>query len=120
VYSKLHRPKKPQFFNINDSIQACTQWTHQIPNIYDVIIGVPRAGLLYANILACKLGRPLSTPDNFLRGEIWFSHDAPSPQEITRVLVVEDSVGMGKQIGSAAGRIENAFPYLEVEKPRCL
>ncbi len=71
---------------------------------------------MYANILACKLGRPLSTPDNFLRGEIWFSHDASPPQEITTVLVVEDSVGMGKQIGSAAKRIEAAYPYLKVEK----
>jgi len=71
---------------------------------------------MFANILACKLGRPLSTPDNFLRGEIWFSHDAPMPQEIKKVLVVEDSVGMGKQIGSAAKRIEASNPNLKVEK----
>ena len=116
VYSKLHSPKKPQFFNIDDCFQACNKWAHQIPNIYDVIIGVPRSGLMYANILACKLGRPLSTPDNFLRGEIWFSHDAPMPQEIKKVLVVEDSVGMGKQIGSAAKRIEAAYPNVKVEK----
>jgi hypoxanthine phosphoribosyltransferase len=116
IYQKTHQQIKPEFYSLNDGIQACNEWAFKIPNEYDVIIGVPRAGLMFANIIACRLGRPLSTPDNFLRGEMWFSHDSPMPTEIKKVLVVEDSVGFGKQITSAAKKIKSAFPDLQVEK----
>ena len=116
IYRKTHSANTLQFFSLSDSFQLCDQWAQNIPNEYDVIIGVPRAGLMFANIIACRLGRPLSTPDNFLKGEMWFSHDSPRPTDIRKVLIVEDSIGVGNQINNAYQRIKDAFPNLEVEK----
>lgn len=110
------RPTPPMsFFSVNDGIHACNQWAENLPNDFDVIIGIPRAGLMFANIIACKFGRPLTTPDNFLRGELWFSHDSPMPSEVKKVLVVEDSVGFGKQITAVTAKIKAAYPHLQVE-----
>ena len=115
IHHKTHRTNQTRFFSLRESFHTCSEWAEKLPNDFDIIIGVPRAGLMFANIIACKLGRPLSTPDNFLRGEIWFSHDAPMPAVIKRVLIVEDSVGQGKQIMSAYQRIKDAFPNLQIE-----
>ena len=115
-YKRMNSTNQLQFYNLNDSFKLCEEWSLNIPNDYDVIIGVPRAGLMFANILACRFGRPLSTPDNFLRGEMWFSHDAPLPPKITKVLLVEDSIGAGIQINSAYQRIKEAFPQMHIEK----
>jgi hypoxanthine phosphoribosyltransferase len=115
LYNKIHPTPPMTFFSVNDGVQACNQWAEQLPNDFDVIIGVPRAGLMFANIIACKFGRPLSTPDNFLRGELWFSHDAPMPSEVKKVLVVEDSVGFGKQITSVTAKLKAAYPNLQIE-----
>jgi hypothetical protein len=115
LYNKTHPTPPLTFFSVKDSIQACNQWVEQLPNDFDIIIGVPRAGLMFANIIACKFGRPLTTPDNFLRGELWFSHDSPMPSDVKKVLIVEDSVGFGKQITSVTKKIKAAYPHLQVE-----
>lgn len=115
LYNKTHPTLPMTFFSVNDGVQACNQWAQILPNDFDVIIGIPRAGLMFANIIACKFGRPLSTPDNFLRGELWFSHDSPMPSEVKKVLIVEDSVGFGKQITAVTKKIKAAYPDLEVE-----
>ena len=86
----------------------------KVPNNFDCIVGIPRAGLLFANILASTYGTPLATPEGFVRGEIWFAHEIKVAR-MHRVLVVEDSVVTGSQLQKAKDLLTGFDSSLEVE-----
>lgn len=66
--TKIILPEHIEIITIRDAVTSTLKWAEIIPRDFDVIIGVPRSGLLFANVLASKLGLPLSTPDNYVRG----------------------------------------------------
>lgn len=80
---------------INNNIQ-------KIPHDIDLIVGVPRSGLLVANILALKLNKRLADLDGFINNRFISSGKTKNLQSfngvIKKVLVVEDSVGSGSSI----------------------
>ena len=108
-------PNQAKFVKIHDVFPLVLKWTEQLPNDFDVIIGVPRSGLFIANLIASKLGRPLSTPDNFIRGEIWSSHDVDKPHQIRRILLVEDSIGTGNSLIKAREKLAESNPNLIIK-----
>ena len=72
-----------------------------LPRDFDLIVGVPRSGMLPANLLALYLNKPYTDIHSFLSGHIYksgargqfFAND-----EFKTVLVVDDSVSSGKAI----------------------
>lgn len=100
---------------IEEATKMTLKWAESIPNKFDVIIGIPRSGLMIANILAIKFGRPLSTPNAFVQGEVWQSLHVEKPK-VRNVLLVEDDVIYGKQIQKAYKQLKDFDPSLEVEK----
>ena len=106
---------KLRLISFSDEFVFATDWARRIPNEFDIIIGIPRNGLTVANIIATKLGRPLSTPENFKRGEIWNSHDSKIPEKIKKVLLVEDSIGLGRMLTEAHKELHELFPKLEIK-----
>jgi adenine/guanine phosphoribosyltransferase-like PRPP-binding protein len=70
------------------------EWSRTLPRDIDVVVGIPRSGLLIAALLATRLGKPLSTPDLFMEDKYWLSNRI-QPNEARRVLLVEDSVRTG-------------------------
>lgn len=81
------------------SIQTATNWTSDwvssFKEQYDIIIGIPRSGLLFANIISLKLGKPLATPDIFIKKKYWYTKSVDAPKKITKVLIVDDSINSG-------------------------
>lgn len=113
----LHLYKQPRIINIEEGILATLDWIRsgKLPNDFDVIIGIPRSGLMFANIIASRFGRPLSTPDSFLRGEVWFSHAHKMPTKYDRILLVEDGVRTGRVIRRAYASLKSRFPDAEIK-----
>lgn len=112
----LLRKKKAQFFTIKTAVDLTYKFLDIIPNEYDCIIGIPRGGLLFANIIACHYGRPLATPEGFIRGEVWFAKDVPlKPEEYKSILLVEDSIYTGKQLQEAKQKLLNYDPSLNIK-----
>ena len=68
-YKKLRRKISPNIFSTVVSYEQAAAYTKlltkEIPNEFDLVIGVPRSGLFIASIIATKFARPLSTPDLF-------------------------------------------------------
>jgi uncharacterized HAD superfamily protein/adenine/guanine phosphoribosyltransferase-like PRPP-binding protein len=92
------------------------QWLEKLPSDFDVIIGIPRSGLLIANIIATKFALPLSTPDDFVRGVQWQSkYTLHTPEINNRVLLVEDSVVSGRRLSEALAQLQLHFPRLQIE-----
>ena len=64
---------KYKFVTVDDATAWTYEWVQTFPRQYDLIIGVPRSGMLVASIIALRLGKGLATPELLTRGEFWHS-----------------------------------------------
>lgn len=117
VLGKQGPSKNGDFYSIGEATAILTKrLTDTVPNEFDCIVGVPRAGLLFANILASCYGAKLASPQGFVRGEIWDAQEKEiAPRDIRSVLVVEDSVVTTNQLCKVAAVIRAARPDVEVK-----
>lgn len=84
-----------------------------LPKI-DVIVGVPRSGMLVASILSLYMNKPLTDIDSLRNGILFSSGDTKntignikSLSEAKNVLVVEDSVTTGNSIRKAKEKLRD-------------
>lgn len=87
----------------------------QIPSNIDLVIGIPRSGMLVASMIALHKNLPLADLDGFLDGRYYNvgttkikANTIKSHSEVRNVLVVEDSVCYGNSIIKAKQKIEAA------------
>jgi len=95
------------FITVENAIQVLRQWVKRFPKHYDLIIGVPRAGLFFGSMIANNLGVRLSTPD--MLPSFWDASNLPYTP-IHNILVVEDSVLRGSRLLPARDRAKHFFP----------
>ena len=83
-----------------------------IPRDIDLIVGVPRSGMLPANLLSLYLNRPYTDIHSFLNGHI-YKAGARSQffdiSEFKKILVVDDSIASG----SAMIEVKESLKHLE-------
>lgn len=86
-----------------DDLVACTnRWVRSFPEVYDLIVGIPRSGLLVANIIASKLGKPLTTPDRLTENSVWMTNRSLHENVgFKKILLVDDRVSKGRELRSA-------------------
>jgi len=117
---KYRRVISPPVFSVTVSYEEAANYTKKlaklIPNNFDVIVGIPRSGLFVADILATKFGRPLTTPDLFIKGEIWGSSLIKTPKKIKRILLVDDSVSSGKSLKKVYNKLIKYDKNLIIKK----
>ena len=96
-----------------------------IPEDIDIIVGVPRSGLLVATIMSLLLNKPITTLDGFLHKEIIANGSTKvtsslkkSIDDCKKVLIVEDSVSSGESIIKTKEKLSTLtqfdFVYLAV------
>ena len=97
--------------DLNDDI---VNWITRLPDDLDLIVGIPRSGLLAANLLAVHLNLPLTDLDGLLEQRVLSGGGrlnrpallaGPEP---LKILVVDDIVWTGAQIRKAKDRILEA------------
>jgi len=83
-----------------DDLVACTnQWVRSFPETYDLIVGIPRSGLLVANIIASKLGKPLTTLDRLAENSVWMTQRSLHENAgFKKILLVDDRVSEGREL----------------------
>lgn len=94
---------------------------HRIPQEVDVVVGIPRSGLLAANLVALALNKPLADLDGLCEGRFLGAGEyriAPEqrqrfrPEHCAVALIVDDSVASGKSMQTAREKIRAAgLPY---------
>lgn len=95
--------------NITDLNQIILKRLSILPRDFDLIVGIPRSGMLPANLLALYLNKPYTDLDSFLNGHIYnagargktFNEFATN-----KVLVVDDSLGSGSALNKSKARLE--------------
>jgi orotate phosphoribosyltransferase len=100
--------------SINDLNADIVNWITRLPKDLDLIVGIPRSGMLVANLLAVHLNLPMTDLDGLLEkriiaggGRLNRPAALPSPKPL-KILVVDDIVWTGAQIRKAKERIELA------------
>lgn len=97
--------------NIKDLNNIILKKLSIIPRNFDLIVGVPRSGMLPANLLALYLNRPYTDIHSFLNGHI-YKAGARSQffdiSEFKNILVVDDSIASG----SAMAEVKESLAHL--------
>lgn len=109
--------------SINDLSLDIIRNIHRIPHDIDLVVGVPRSGLLVANIIALLLNLQVTDVDGMLSDHIISSGSTKNGylngtkehiSECKKVLVVEDTVYSGSSILAVKKRIEESTFSCEV------
>lgn len=87
----------------------------KLPRDLDLIVGIPRSGLLVANLLSLYLNLPLTDVDGFCEGRILATGRRWGKQNVSDLLkqrlvalVVDDSLNSGAQMKEVKAKIEAA------------
>lgn len=88
---------------------------HRLPRNIDLVVGIPRSGLLAANLLSLVSNIPLTDLDSLLEGRIYSSgttkrtkHLHQNLADMRRILILDDSIDTGRAMLEARKKIANA------------
>lgn len=109
-----------EFRTYDDLSRVILQNMSRLPQDIDLVVGVPRSGLMVASMIALYRNLPLTSLDDFLEGRL-FTPGRSKPkdgwitalQDARRILVVEDSAASGQSILQAREQIGHCSPYAE-------
>lgn len=103
------------FRSLRDLDRAVIKALPTLPRDLAMVVGVPRSGLLAANLLSLYLNVPLTDLEGFVEGRLIKSGQRPVKGAAgagkPKVLVVEDSVALGRQMNACKKRLEDAGMY---------
>lgn len=94
---------------VSDMNQVILNRLHILPRDFDLIIGIPRSGMLPANLLALYLSKPYTDIDSFINGHIYKAGERGDFFDIKsfhKILVVDDSVSSGSALAKCKNKLE--------------
>lgn len=88
--------------SIADMNDAIVKNLGKFPHDVDLVVGIPRSGMMPANLLAMYLNKPFTSIEQFCNGVIYANGERKIDRgTIRKILVVDDSVGTGSQMRKA-------------------
>ncbi|WP_367185515.1 phosphoribosyltransferase family protein [Mesorhizobium ventifaucium] len=89
---------------------------HRLPRDIDLVVGIPRSGILAANLLSLAANIQMTDLDNFIAGKTYTSGISTKRRaaldrpvvEMRKILVIDDSVNRGDAMRDARRRIQAA------------
>jgi uncharacterized HAD superfamily protein/adenine/guanine phosphoribosyltransferase-like PRPP-binding protein len=103
-----------QYRTLSDLKSTILRGTTKLPSDVDLIVGIPRSGLLAANLLALHLNLPLTDVAGLLEGRVLgsgkrgrFGRDL-LPVDARRILVLDDSLHTGAAMSAVRAVIANS------------
>src|SRR5437016_2942314 len=97
--------------SVNTLNRQLLRWAGRLPRDLELIVGVPRSGLLVANLLSLHLNLPLTDVEGLLAGRVLscgVRKEKLSLETPRRVLVIDDSIHDGDQLAKVKDQIQSA------------
>ncbi|MFC5381894.1 hypothetical protein [Aquipuribacter nitratireducens] len=101
-----------EYRSVADLGRDVVQWADRLPRDIDIVAGIPRSGLLAANLLALHLHTPLADLEGLLAGRLLGAGQRMrnrSPADVIasarRILVVDDSLHYGGALAEARDKV---------------
>jgi orotate phosphoribosyltransferase len=97
--------------SVSDMGASARQLAQSLPTDIDLIVGIPRSGLLAANLLCLSLDRPMTDIDGLCNERLLqtghrYDGDVSSFDDLDRVLVLDDSVKSGTQMTETKSQLD--------------
>ena len=95
--------------SFSDLNSAIIRNLHKFPHDIDIVVGIPRSGMLPANLLALYLNKPFTDIDSFVEGRVYSHGNRQFSQESAmnkRVLIVDDSIFLGNALLKAKEKLQ--------------
>ena len=103
------------FRSINDMNMTILRNLSMVPQDIDLVVGIPRSGLLAANMLALYLNKPITDLDGLLEGRmlskgkrVVTNFDDDIIGSAKKILIFDDCISRGTEINKAKKRIDEA------------
>ena len=93
-----------------DHLSADTQeWIVDLPDDLDLIVGIPRSGMLVSNLLSLHLNLPMTDIDGLREGRLLQTGERYDGgfdlSKFSKILVVDDTVYTGSEMTDAQATI---------------
>lgn len=114
VPPEVNRMRHFAFKSYTDLTVDVRGWLDTLPRHFDVIVGIPRSGLLVASLISLSRNLPMTDVEGLISGRLFGNGrqfegaGACLLSEPRRVLVVDDSVLTGRQLGAVRSGLERA------------
>ncbi len=103
--------------SLTDLSRLSTECGSKIPNDVDLVVGIPRSGMLVASVIALKQNLPLTDLYSFLRNDELkkgntrtYKHaELTKPQDAMKILLVDDSISSAKSMRAAEEQVRAAY-----------
>lgn len=99
-----------EYRSVADLSKSILNNIHKIPKNIDLVVGIPRSGMLPANLISLYLNKPYTDINSFLEGKIYACGDRGSfikKTEIKNILIVDDSIAHGFAMRRAKSQLKN-------------
>ena len=106
-----------RYRSLNDLSQLSSRCASSVPRGVELIVGIPRSGMLVASIVALKLNLPLTDLYAFVRNDDLkkgntrsYKHDQlVKPQDARTILLVDDSISSGNSMRAACDQVKAIY-----------
>ncbi|MEL7049108.1 MAG: phosphoribosyltransferase family protein [Pseudomonadota bacterium] len=104
-----------QYRSVLDLQMALASQHHRLPADIDLVVGIPRSGLLAANLLCLHLNTPLTDLDSYLEGRIYGTGFTKPDCQLSdgkklNVLILDDSISSGRSMAEARDQVLRSRP----------
>ena len=103
--------------SISDLNATILKKLHLIPRDIDLIVGVPRSGMLPANLLALYLNLPYTDIHSFMNGYIYKSgarRQFFKAEDYKKILVVDDSIASGSALKECKENVKHMTGQFDI------
>jgi orotate phosphoribosyltransferase len=101
----------PTFVSFGELVQWTMEWTDRLPQV-DLVVAVPRSGLLVGSIIALRRAIALTTPERDATS-VWVSRHIEQ-RDIRRILLVDDSIATGRALREAYASVKTNYPDAQI------
>lgn len=103
--------------SLHDLSRLSTVCAGSVPNDVELVVGIPRSGMLPASIIALKLNIPLTDVASFLRNDelkkgstrTYKNDHLVRAWDARKILLVDDSISSGNSMREAVDQIREAY-----------
>lgn len=103
--------------NISDLNKVILKRLSILPRDFDLIVGIPRSGMLPANLLALYLNKPYTDLHSFANGHIYKAGARGQFFDIKsfkKILVVDDSIASGSALEKCKESLKEVAPDFDI------
>lgn len=95
-----YKTHKINYKNYSDLLFDIKSNIHKLPSNLDLIVGIPRSGMIPAYMIGLALNKPVCSLNEFLSGSFGshgYTRKLSVSDDIKNILIIDDSINTGKQ-----------------------